>query len=85
MAYVTKTVSVTAEWTFITNKVALLQFNDRMQMAITSGSTPTSSTAGFMMEEEEKYINSTAGVSVWAKAIPNNGSGRESVRVAENA
>jgi hypothetical protein len=82
MAYEMKTVAVGTDWTLITDKVALLQFNDEIEMALTSGLTPTD-TIGITMDAKEKYINSAAGVSVWAKA-KRGGTGVESVRVAEN-
>ena len=82
MAYVTKTVLVGADWTTITSKIAMLQFNDEMHMAITNGGTPTD-TVGFVMNINEKYINSEDGIYVWAKTI-SGGSNIESVRVVEN-
>lgn len=82
MAYITKTVPITANWTLVTNKVALLQFNDKMHMVITSGAAPSES-VGFVMSALEKYVNTTDGLSIWAKALA-GGSGNESVRVAED-
>lgn len=83
MAYITKTVLVGTDWTVVTSKVALLQFSDEMYMAITDGSTPTEQ-VGFLMGINEKYINGASELVVFAKAIANRGTGRESVRVAED-
>lgn len=83
MAYVTKTVVVNPTWTQVTSAIAMLQFNDEMSMAITSGLTPSESDAGFHMEVNEKYVNGAAGVTVWARSL-RGGTGRESVRVAED-
>ena len=84
MAYSTTTVPVTStvDWTLITSKVALLQFNSDMYMAISSGVTPTSE--GFRMTNGEKYVNSLDGVYVWAKAIEGSND-VHSVRVAEDS
>ena len=82
MAYVTKTIPISPEWTLITTKVAMLQFNDRMYMAVTSGEEPGES-VGFVMGALEKYVNGINGISVWAKSLP-GGTRNESVRVAEN-
>lgn len=84
MAYSTSTVIVGTEWTAVTTAIALLQFNDEMQMIINAGSMPAASDAGFKMLADEKYINATAGISVWARAIPGQGTGRESIRLAED-
>ena len=66
MAYSTKTVTVNSTWTLVTNKVALLQFNDDMYMAISSGDMPIDN-VGFKMQGNEKYVNGMDGISVWAK------------------
>lgn len=83
MAMTTRTVTLpTDDWTLITSKIALLQFNDEMDMAITDGTTP-SELVGFNMDKGEKYVNSTDGLAVWAKRRV-GGTNRESVRVAED-
>lgn len=82
MAMVTRTVPISATWTLVTTKLALLQFNDKMYMAITSGDTPVEP-VGFTMFAGEKYINGADGINVWAKTIQ-GGTNRESVRVAED-
>lgn len=83
MAYETKTVPVSKEqWTLVTSNVALLQFNDEMEMALTSGATPNS-TVGLKMDVDEKYVNGQIGVYVWCKGKL-GGTNVESVRVAEN-
>ena len=83
MAYSTSTKIIGTDWTLVTNKVAMLQFNDDMYIAITDGTLP-SEQVGFYMVTHEKYINSLAGISVYAKSMPNRGTGKESVRVAED-
>lgn len=83
MAYSTKTVKIESDWTLVTERASLVQFNDSMYMAITSGDTPAEG-SGFLMDGGEKYVNSTNGVFLWAKAIPFKGSGVESVRIAED-
>ena len=83
MAMTTRTVTLpTDDWTLITSKVALLQFNDEIDMAITDGTTP-SELVGFSMARDEKYVNSANGIAVWAKRRT-GGTNRESVRVAED-
>ena len=83
MAMTTRTVTLpTDDWTLITSKIALLQFNDEMDMAITDGTTP-SEFVGFTMIRGEKYVNSTDGIVVWAKRRA-GGTNIESVRVAED-
>ena len=82
MAMVTRTVPISDTWTLVTTKLALLQFNDKMYMAITSGGTPVEP-VGFTMFAGEKYINGADGINVWAKTIQ-GGTNRESVRVAED-
>ena len=83
MAMTTRTVTLpTDDWTLITSKIALLQFNDEMDMAVTEGTTP-SELVGFNMVRGEKYVNSTDGIAVWAKRRA-GGSNIESVRVAED-
>lgn len=81
MGYATKTVNIGNEWTLVTAKPALIQFNDIMHMALTDGDVPAES-AGFKMMKDEKYVNTTTGVNVWAKSM-RGGSNVESVRVAE--
>ena len=81
MAFVTKTVKIESDWLLVTNKVAMLQFNDTMHMALTSGEVPTE-TVGFVMKAGEKYVNSSSEVSVYAKSL-RGGTAIESVRVAE--
>ena len=84
MAYTTRTVQLEGkEWTFITNKVAMLQFNDRIQMTINSGEIPDSTQKGFVMALYEKYVNNDNGITVWAKRMP-GGTNSESVTVLEN-
>ena len=82
MAYTDKVVLVGSDWTLITDKLALIQFNDEMEMYVNEGDTPTATT-GFLMEVNEKYINSMAGVCVWAKS-KQGGTNVESVRVVED-
>lgn len=83
MAMTTRTVALpTDEWTLITSKIALLQFNDEMYMAITDGTIPNE-VVGFNMAPGEKYVNSTDGIAVFAKRKA-GGTSRESVRVAED-
>lgn len=82
MAFSTITVNVGTDWTLITNEVAMLQFNDEMQMSIVpNGSTP-SETIGLLMQPNEKFEHNDHGVSVWAKGYA-GGTGHESVRVAK--
>lgn len=79
----TRTVALSTDgWTLITNKIALLQFNDEMDMALTDGTVP-SEVAGFNMARGEKYVNSTDGIAVFAKRKAGRTS-IESVRVAED-
>jgi hypothetical protein len=83
MAMTTRTVTLpTDDWTLITSKIALLQFNDEMDMVVTDGTAPSES-VGFTMIRNEKYVNSTDGIAVWAKRRA-GGSNKESVRVAED-
>ena len=78
----TTTVKLAEEgWTLVTNKQALLQFNDRVFMALTGGPAPDEN-IGFVMEAREKYINNSNEVSVYVRRIK-GGTGVESVRVAE--
>ena len=79
----TKTVMIGSEWTAVTNKVALLQFNDDMTMALGTAAAP-SDPIGFSMARNEKYISTVDGIVVWAKAKA-GGTGTESVRVAEDS
>lgn len=84
MAYGTRTVNIGTDWTKITNKVALLQFNNAMLMVLTGGTTPTDE-AGFVMEVNEKYINNSTSITVWGKTQNHmNMTGINSVRVAED-
>ena len=83
MAMTTKTVMIGSEWTVVTNKVALLQFNDDMTMALGTTVAP-SDPVGFSMSRNEKYVNATDVVVIWAKAKA-GGTGTESVRVAEDS
>ena len=83
MAMTTKTVMIGNEWTVVTNKVALLQFNDDMTMALGTAAAP-SDPVGFSMSRNEKYVNAADGVVIWAKA-KGGGTGTESVRVAEDS
>ena len=84
MAYVTKTVLLNSdEWTVVTNKVALLQFNDDMTMALGTAAAPNDP-IGFSMSRNEKYVNAADGIVIWAKAKA-GGTGTESVRVAEDS
>lgn len=83
MAYVTTTVTVGLNWTFITNKIAMLQFNNKMQMVLNGGGTPTD-TIGFMMDTHEKYINNSVLISVWARLLPGAPAGVDSIRLAED-
>ena len=66
MAYVTRKQHLTDTWSLITNKVAMIQFNDKSFMQITNGEVPTE-LHGFNMARDEKYINSIDGTYVWAK------------------
>lgn len=82
MGYATKTVNLTSdEWILVTEKPALIQFNDVMYMALTDGGVPAEA-VGFKMGKDEKYVNTTTGVNVWVKRIY-GGTSIESVRVAE--
>ena len=81
MSYMIKTVKITSDWTLVTSKVALLQFNDDMYMVPGNVTEPTVK-VGFKMMQNEKYINNIAGTYIWAKSII-GGSNIESVRVAE--
>ena len=83
MAMVTRTVPISATWTLVTTKVALLQFNDDMTMALGTTVAP-SDPVGFFMSRNEKYVNAADGVVIWAKA-KGGGTGTESVRVAEDS
>ena len=85
MAYVTRKQHLTDEWSLVTNKVAMIQFNDKSFMQITSGEVPTE-LHGFNMARDEKYINSQAGVSVYAKVHSKSigGSYDDSVIVLED-
>ena len=83
MAMTTKTVMIGSEWTVVTNKVALLQFNDDMTMALGTAVAP-SDPVGFSMSRNEKYVNAADGIVIWAKA-KSGGTGTESVRVAEGS
>ena len=82
MAYVTRTVHVGDNWTFLTDNIALLQFNDEMYMYLGDSSMPTEK-VGMVMDKNEKYINNEAGVYVYAKSRY-GGSNIESVRISEN-
>ena len=77
----TRTVEVSDTWTLITNKTALIQFNDEMYLAITHGTVPTES-VGFIMQKYEKHLNGGDRLSVWAKSIY-GGTNIESVRIME--
>lgn len=66
MAYVTRKQPLTDTWALVTNKVAMIQFNDKSFMQITSGEEPTG-LYGFNMDRNEKYINSRDGISIWVK------------------
>ena len=79
----TKTVMIGNEWTAVTNKVALLQFNDDMTMALGTAAAPNDQ-VGFSISRNEKYVNAADGVVIWAKAKA-GGTGTESVRVAEDS
>lgn len=81
MAYLTKTIEVNRDWTLITNKPALLQFNEAMEVILNDGDTPTE-TAGFRMIKYEKYVNTTTGVHVWGRTFIGT-IGSKTVRVAE--
>ena len=83
MAMMTKTVLVGTDWTAVTNKVALLQFNDEMMMSLGTAVAPTDP-VGFAMARGEKYVNTSDGIVVWAKSKA-GGTGTESVRVAEDS
>ena len=83
MAMTTKTVMIGSEWTAVTNKVALLQFNDDMTMALGTATAPNDP-VGFSMSRNEKYVNAADGIVIWAKAKA-GGTGTESVRVAEDS
>ena len=77
----TRTVKVSNTWTLITNKTALIQFNDEMYLAITHGTVPTES-VGIVMQKYEKHLNGGDHLSVWAKSIY-GGTNIESVRIME--
>ena len=85
MAYVTRKQQLTDTWTLVTDKVAMIQFNDKSFMQITSGEIPTE-LYGFNMARDEKYINSQNGISVWAKVHSNSvgGAYNDSVIVLED-
>lgn len=64
----TKTVMIGSEWTVVTNKVALLQFNDDMTMALGTTVAP-SDPVGFSMSRNEKYVNAADGIVIWLSLI----------------
>lgn len=81
MAYRTTTKPVTSDWTLVTASNAIVQFNDKMYMALTDGTVPTS-VGGLRMEVDEKFEN-TLGTSVYVKDR-HGGTNRSSVVVAED-
>jgi len=83
MSVTTKTILVNKTWTLITNVYAVIQFNDKMTMAITSHGEPTED-IGLIMEAGQIYTNDAPGTAVWVKGY-SSGSNIESVRVIENA
>lgn len=81
MGLSTKTVQVESEWTMVTNKVALLQFNDDMFVILNGSSTPPNK-VGTLVKKDETYTNAVPGLYVWAKSKL-DGSNIESIRVTE--
>jgi hypothetical protein len=82
MAYQTSAVVIGNDWTKVVDGIALIQFNDKMYMALTGGGLPTE-TIGFSVKSGEKYINNSDAVTVWARRI-NSGDNVVSALVAKD-
>lgn len=69
MAYVTVLKSFTTEWTEITNKIAMLQFNSVCYMHLGGQTPPDEDAVGFLMPRNEIYINGSDEVTIWVKLL----------------
>lgn len=77
-----KTVKLTTDgWELVTSAQALLQFNDAMYMYLGGATAPTD-TLGLVMEKNEKYVNNSSGIYIWAKKV-NGVTSIPSIRVVE--
>lgn len=79
-SYITKEVAINSEWSMITDKPALIQFTNAAMMSL--GDTVPTGSLGFYMNPNEKYVNTTTGVKVWARSYTN---GIGLVRLAEES
>lgn len=57
-------------WTLLTDKASLIQFNGDAYMYINDVANVPADSVGFMMAKGEKYISSTNGVYVYSKSAP---------------
>ena len=55
-------------WTLLTDKASLLQFNGDAYMYISDVANVPAGSVGFTMTKGEKYISSTNGVYVYGKS-----------------
>ena len=80
MALVTKTINIGNAWVLVTDKISLVQFNDKMDIVVNNGDTPTGRT-GIRVAPGEFYTNN-GGLTLWAKGYL-GGTGLESIRLIE--
>lgn len=82
MTLTTRTVNIASDWTLITSKIAIVQFNDEMEILFVETGTVPTDAVGIRAGKMESVRNTAVETSLWAKSRL-SGTNIESARVTE--